>query len=288
MPSEEQMERIAKGKRYLEETFHFPVTTFIPPWNQYDETNVDVLEKLGFRTLSGGTRSSVIAACALQVLPTTCDLSQVREAVEYASRHPQGDSLVVAGFHAYDFAEVDPYRGKLTYRVLEELLVWLAGQPQIKTQTLSEVVRPYLTMANFEKHKWNWFVCRRMPPFLVGPENFLYGEKSSLGSVFYCNFGKALGWYLFVVASTTLVGWAGGVTFLGRVPFRELVTKRRLLFLCAIGVVPVVAYGCRHLSGSYKELTIAFIGTGILLAACLLPTSVFARPRGEESGPTYP
>jgi peptidoglycan/xylan/chitin deacetylase (PgdA/CDA1 family) len=284
MPFAEQLEKIGKGKRYLEDAFHLPVTTFIPPWNQYDEVNVAVLEKLGFQTLSAGTRSRVTTECALRVLPATCDLSKVKEAITWARRQGHGAGLVVAGFHAYDFVEVDSNRGKLTVQLLEELLAWLAAQPDVKTQTLSQILQPYLTMANFQKHKWNWFVCRRMPPFLVGPKNYVYGEKSGLGTVFYWNLSKAVAWYLFVAGAVALVVWASGMVLLGRIPFRELITKRRLFVLCAVAVILVVGYGCRHLSGSYKELTITFVGTGILLAAGMLPASVFQRSRvGQPS-----
>jgi hypothetical protein len=69
---------------------------------------------------------------------------------------------------------------------------------------------------------------------------------------------------------------------LGNRPFRGLFTKRTFTILTSGLVALVVAYGCRHLNGSYREVTIAVAGFGALLAIWTLSASVFEGNSKEE------
>jgi len=54
LPEEEQRQKIAEGKNILEDCTGEEPTTFIPPFNTYDETTTEVLNQEGFQLVSGG------------------------------------------------------------------------------------------------------------------------------------------------------------------------------------------------------------------------------------------
>jgi len=49
---EEQVQKIKKGKEFLEQKLGMPVLTFVPPWNSYDVDTLRALEQTGFQCLS--------------------------------------------------------------------------------------------------------------------------------------------------------------------------------------------------------------------------------------------
>jgi hypothetical protein len=284
MPAEEQITRIGKGKQYLEDTFKTPITTFIPPWNRYDSNTVVALQTLGFKSLSAGTRSSVFSGAELRVLPWTCDLGELRRTVRDIPSRSGKNHIIVAGFHEYDFVEVDPARGKLSFSDLEEILAWLRELPDVNATTISDVTSraEHLTMQTFESHRDNWLVCRFLPPFLVASRNHVYGSEGEANKMYAMNLIKAAGWYLPIGTAVTVVCRIAASFCLGRRPLRGAIPKRVFTLLCSSLVVLAMAYGCRHLTGNYRELTIAVVGLGTLLAIWTLSASVFERNLKEE------
>lgn len=49
-----QMDKLTKGKVFLEKVLDKPIITFVPPYNAYDAITIEVLEKLNFQCLSAG------------------------------------------------------------------------------------------------------------------------------------------------------------------------------------------------------------------------------------------
>jgi hypothetical protein len=284
MPAEEQIERIAKGTEYLEDRFKVAITTFIPPWNRYDSNTLFALQSAGFKSLSAGTRSSAFSGSDLRVLPWTCNLGQLKQTVDEARSSSGRHAIIVAGFHEYDFVEVDPARGSFSFSDLEEILAWLAKLSDVKTGTISEVTSgaDYLTMQTFEKHKRNWLVCRLLPPFLVAPANQIYREQGELKALYAANMARLTVWYLFIGAMMTTLCRVVASFCLGNRPFRGLFTKRTFAVSTSALIAVVVVYGCRHLSGSYREVTIAVAGFGALLAIWTLSASVFEGTLKDE------
>ena len=83
-----QIERLAKGKRFLEHVTGAPVTTFIPPWNRYDLNTLRALEELGFSTLSADDSGEVTEDTKINFLvPNTCVLPQLRDAQSKLQGH---------------------------------------------------------------------------------------------------------------------------------------------------------------------------------------------------------
>jgi hypothetical protein len=114
--------------------------TFIPPWNAYDGATLAALERHGFRTLSalaGGPLRIGGRPAALAFAPATCLLNETRAAVAEARR--QGGGVIVPYFHPYEFKEIDPKRGFLTFAGFDSLLAWVGSQGDVEAVTLGKL-----------------------------------------------------------------------------------------------------------------------------------------------------
>jgi peptidoglycan/xylan/chitin deacetylase (PgdA/CDA1 family) len=110
---------LQKGKLYLEQQLHVPVTIFIPPWDSYDTRTLRVLEKLGFRCLSAGiyadTYGDALGISPLKMLPATCELHNLQTALETARKGIDAQPMIIVLVHFADFEGVDD-AGKIEYR----------------------------------------------------------------------------------------------------------------------------------------------------------------------------
>jgi peptidoglycan/xylan/chitin deacetylase (PgdA/CDA1 family) len=135
-----QLRMLSAGKATLESLYHVSVTTFIPPWNSYDENTLRALDDLGFDLVSGASMTFAIAASAgferLQFLPYTCLPAHLREAVDFARVSPDSDPIIVVMLHPSNFVEFDGVRGRFSRQSFADLLTWLAAQPDVATSTL--------------------------------------------------------------------------------------------------------------------------------------------------------
>jgi peptidoglycan/xylan/chitin deacetylase (PgdA/CDA1 family) len=140
-----QLRMLSAGKGTLESLYRVRITTFVPPWNSYDENTLLALDNLGFEVISASSDRHSITTIGhsqkLRFLPCTCDLGDLREAVEAARRSSDHDALIVVLLHPYDFVAFDPARGKFTYEYSGDLLSWLASQPDVATRTLAEAAK---------------------------------------------------------------------------------------------------------------------------------------------------
>jgi len=124
-PYSEQFSLIKAGRHALEKAFGVPVTSFIPPWNSYDKATIKCLNKLGFTVLSADARVGPgWPNGALKSVPVTCELTELRQAIDEARDHAHRtrcDVFIVCLFHPYDFLEFDRDRGWLTVDTFEKL-----------------------------------------------------------------------------------------------------------------------------------------------------------------------
>lgn len=131
-PYEEQVERIDRGRRFLEEGLGARIRIFIPPWNSFDTATVRALEALEFEILSSDMKRIDSDVGSLAHLPGTASLEDVREFVGLASRASEGSPPVVVVMHAYDFDDEPPGR-KLDR--LEEILDWMTGLSTVSVRS---------------------------------------------------------------------------------------------------------------------------------------------------------
>ncbi|NLC55699.1 MAG: polysaccharide deacetylase family protein [Armatimonadetes bacterium] len=140
LPEAEQAQRLATARREVEQALGQPVTAFVPPWNSYDANTLTALETAGYTILSAEPDRPILPTSSLQFAPATCDLAGLRQAVAQARRLPDARSLITVLFHSYDVSELDRDQGNLSHSALEELFAWLAGQKDVVTRTLDDLV----------------------------------------------------------------------------------------------------------------------------------------------------
>jgi hypothetical protein len=134
-----QVDKITRGKNYLEEKLGIKIATFIPPWNSYDLNTLLALEALEFETISSGIRCYTNSPTKLKFLPYTCSLSDLQNAVSFARKGHDRQPIIVVLIHAYDFQEDNNPKAKLSFQDFNNLLSWLTSQEDICIRTISEV-----------------------------------------------------------------------------------------------------------------------------------------------------
>lgn len=135
-----QSKKISNGKKYLEDLFGVAITTFIPPWNSYDQITLQVAEQEGLKTISPGSRCAARKYSKLNFLPSTCGLLDLPKAVRAARKWGGANPIIVVMYHAYDFFEVNQEKGMISYQDFVQLLAWLKSQMDVCAWTISEVV----------------------------------------------------------------------------------------------------------------------------------------------------
>lgn len=133
-PGSGQLASIARGKAWLEQCF--PVSSFIPPWNSYDEATLHALEELRFRSLSADLFGPLHPAGGLQYLPSTTSLAQLPAAMAAAAGARAARSVIVVLMHAYDFRESGSARATLDTGDLRALLGALPRAGRFRYATL--------------------------------------------------------------------------------------------------------------------------------------------------------
>jgi len=222
-----QLRMLSVGKATLESLCHVSVTTFIPPWNSYDENTLRALADLGFEVVSSSGRTYGIAATGrfqrLRFLPYTCMPGHEREAVEFARNSSDPDPIIVVLLHPFNFVEYDRDRGRFTRQSLDDLLSWLAVQPDVATQTLGGAAK---MTRDLSYQRLRTFIARRgrrkgnEPPYFTAQnaEFFFYHSTPHTSGTRAANRGRPILFYFLLTAVTAvLFGLAARLAFSGRV-----------------------------------------------------------------------
>lgn len=121
----EQYTRIYNAKKELEDTFSIPVITFIPPWNSYDDVTTDILNKLGFKNISGARYGAIgFRNSKIKYLPYTVTIGNLKKNIKHLSKisaEPEERVLIVL-LHTYDFYQSNQKMVKVNHTItIEEL-----------------------------------------------------------------------------------------------------------------------------------------------------------------------
>lgn len=239
---DEQVLRIAEGKRLLQELLEMPVTTFIPPFNEYDSNTVRALEECGFTTLSAGCRCLAEAPSKVGYLPRTCRIDRLRDAISAARASACRLSIVVVNFHNYELREVDSHRGVVTYDELCGLLRWVARQEDVDTRTIREVALAGhdLSIARYKSF------CS------LDPQSGVYWSRAALRKIRYSRAKRrpamrVLCMFAFPAALFVIVRAAASALLPGSQHLVGWLAYGALLLLAAIA-----AYALRRFRPSYK------------------------------------
>jgi peptidoglycan/xylan/chitin deacetylase (PgdA/CDA1 family) len=251
---DDQVKKIEKGKKYLEEMFQLQVATFIPPWNRYDLNTVKVLEKLEFRTLSAGEVGDAKESSPLKFLPVTCHLIHLREAVSSALFVPDLQPVIVVSFHEYDFHEIDEERGNLTFRDFVELLAWVMSQKNIQVRTIDQA---NTVIDDLSAHRFiNYSIYRKLSRLIPPVSPYLRGLYHS-GVYLESNNSQnmKLKCWLFILIFYASVLMISSITsfFVGSAVFpRYRLVSLFTMYAILVLLVLVSAYALRNLDLYFK------------------------------------
>lgn len=200
-----QLERLAKGKEFLEAMIGVPVTTFVPPWNRYDLNTLRALEELGFSTISASLPGPAIKESSLNFLPATCDIKHLQDAVRAARNSSADQPLIVVLFHEYDFREVDEKQGNITYPEFADLLEWLHSGGDVRLLSISEATKVIhnLGAKRFLRNNAIHAVLDLLPSSMRKRQENLYAD-SAMGlwvfiGVFYLGIASLIGLIFFLL-----------------------------------------------------------------------------------------
>lgn len=262
MPPAEQARRIQRGREHLEGLFGKPVTTFVPPWNTYEGQTLDQLAAQGLRTLSGNAMGPDGGESRLKVVPATCALATLRNAVKAARLSADPAPVVVALFHSYDFLECDPKQGQLDLRQFRELMQWLAAQPDVSLATVGQLAeaRPDLDFANFRRFRPCGRLLECLPPPLRRRYLF-YPSPSDLP-----RFQKGV----LALAAIWFVGvWIASVVTLRCAAWLPLRRRHAGVLLAGVVVVGVLALVRGLVLGRFSYVSTALVAYPLDLVGTL-------------------
>ncbi len=140
LPLAEQAELIARGSAELERVTGCKAKCFIPPFNSYDEWTTEALRQNGIKCLSAAVFDPIPRKAELLLLPHTCSLPQLREAIEQARRSSSEAPIVAALFHSFDFVESGQKKACISIMEFDILASWLASQSDLGVMTVSQVM----------------------------------------------------------------------------------------------------------------------------------------------------
>jgi len=153
LSGEQQAYKIEHGKRLLELNFGTVVTTFIPPWNSYDRSTLEVLEDQDINIISADNYQVSDPSGDISYLPYTLSLDQLGDMLG-SGRFPAfaRNSIVVLMVHDYDFTEIDQTRGLLSLNDLSGILGEAASSGW-RFNSLRDAVAEHGT---FDHHSYIW------------------------------------------------------------------------------------------------------------------------------------
>lgn len=170
----QQSEALARGKARIEEIFQAPVSGFVPPWNSYDGNTLASLDELGFDYVSADWALVTETPPSIRVLPHTCNLVHLREAVAEARQFSGLDPVIIVILHHFDFTESGSQDAGNDLVGLDGLLAWVADQRDLRCTTLNELARKLLPdrcVGNLRLARWrhglHWRLQRLLPRYTM-------------------------------------------------------------------------------------------------------------------------
>ncbi len=154
----EQARRLEKGKVFLDSCIssygaNKEVVGFIPPFNAYDETTLQILDSLEFKWISADMYGCFPETTLLRFYPESFGAKYVspRTVVECVQRHNSEEGLVVVMMHPYDI-KLD-----FTLDSLRACLQEITTIPNVHCYTYSEIIDKHAgtsswILANKESH----------------------------------------------------------------------------------------------------------------------------------------
>ncbi len=250
-----QRQKIVEGKKLLEDMLDTKITTFTPPWNSYDSTTVQVLEELNFTTISADLNGPAVDPSRLNFLPSTGGIPELQNAIREARKSRDSHPIIITLFYADDFREIDTKRGFVTFQEFDEILKWVASQPDVRTLTIDDTVE---LITGLDSHLYKSYQEILSPPNVLSPpfitnELLYYPSLDTVGNM------KFNTWLIPVLFYFTLLVISVVVTF-----FIGLFVFRRFGFLHLFGRYGSLLVLLLYSVYTWYDLIIGFRGATVL------------------------
>ena len=129
---DEQRFRLEKGSAFLDSVFGTHVHIFIPPWNRYNQTTLDILANLGYNIISSElSENQLVCDARFQYYPEAVD--HPAKLQQIVARNAKREGLVVCMFHQYDFSD------SFTMEDLRDVLREIKANPHLHIATMDEL-----------------------------------------------------------------------------------------------------------------------------------------------------
>jgi hypothetical protein len=162
----EQAMKLSEGQKFLETLLDTEISTFIPPWNSYDENTLRILIELGITTISAGRNGASLSFSDINYLPSTCGLADVDKAISLARKDKEPFPVIVVWLNGCDF--IEDQRDGMRFRLadFEKLLERLSSQSDIQLRTINDTTRLIggLTHGQYAKYS---FLSSRIGRMLI-------------------------------------------------------------------------------------------------------------------------
>ena len=137
--AEQQLAQMHAGLNQLRSVFGNTISGFVPPFNAMDATTMAVAHTLGFSYISA-RRKLPPGYCELPLLlPRTCFISRLKDAVEEARMRLAMSPTIIVVLHHYNFREFGQDRTVTDMVAFDQLLAWLAAQPDVAVRPLCDI-----------------------------------------------------------------------------------------------------------------------------------------------------
>jgi peptidoglycan/xylan/chitin deacetylase (PgdA/CDA1 family) len=255
----EQVFRMQKGKDFLENLTGARVSSFIPPWNRYDKNTLNVLEELNFNSISASIIGTFIEPTSIKYIPGTCEIFDLKDAVEYARKNDVQNPNIIVLFHSYDFNDSVVAGKTLTMSMFSDVLEWTATQKDINTMTINEAA---LTVPEFDVDRFKLNVKivdinLLIPPFFRPAVTGLYVNHSDLTQIQL----RLIGFYgILIIILIVIVGFFNKILFKSNIKAKKII-KYIITFVLALALIYTFMRG----SAGYKVLIINAILLGTTL-----------------------
>ncbi|MDD1749818.1 MAG: DUF2334 domain-containing protein, partial [Methanothrix sp.] len=179
---EQQLAQMREGLNQLRSVFGNTISGFVPPFNSMDAATMVVAHRLGFAYISG-RRKLPARYCELPLLlPRTCNISRLQEAVEEARLRMAMSPTIIVVIHHFNFREfildkavTDTGSIAVTdLAAFEQLMAWLDAQPDVAVRPLREIAAgfsPDALIRSCHRHRTklslHWRLQRMLPKYCL-------------------------------------------------------------------------------------------------------------------------
>jgi hypothetical protein len=169
LPFDEQYRRLQLGRREIQQQLAAKITTFIPPWNAYDDNTLKALKLTGFQCLSASLRGPYSETSDVDFLPQSCDLQCLPHLIRFgASGLGSHSPICVVVLHDFDFTESGRTEAWLSIKDFSAVLREIRRHPRVIFRSLRQAcedgkalnglgLRPYLHWHKLcRTSSWTW------------------------------------------------------------------------------------------------------------------------------------